>query len=151
MDRFAKVGLAAGAWMHDMLPADTLLTVGAAGAVPYASGLPTVDAFGLVDPVIARLEDPPLVDDRRARPGHQLIAPPEYIRSRDPDLVCHAGYRGPVPPSERDARAPFKSGYVWACIEPEPFADAWSEGGVLDPGVYCCRRPRERVVGPFGR
>jgi hypothetical protein len=119
--------------------------------VPYASGLPTIDAFGLVDPVIAKMDDPPLVDDRRARPGHQLVAPPDYIRSRDPDLVCHAGYRGAAPPSERDARAPFRSGYVWACVEPEPVADRWAEGGVLDPGVYCCRRPRERVVGPFGR
>ncbi|HET6583679.1 MAG TPA: hypothetical protein VFG69_09530, partial [Nannocystaceae bacterium] len=151
MDRFAKVGLAAGARMREMLPADTLVTVGAAGAVPYASGLPTIDAFGLVDPVIAHMSDPPLVDDRRARPGHQLVAPPDYIRSRDPDLVCHVGYRGAAPPSERDARAPFRSGWVWACIEPEPFPDRWAKGGVLDPGVYCCRRPRDRVVGPFGR
>jgi arabinofuranosyltransferase len=151
MDRFAKVGLAAGASLRAEVPADTLITVGAAGAVPYASGLPTIDGFGLVDPVIARQPDPVLVDDRRARPGHQLVAPPDYIRSRDPDLLCHAGYRGKAPPSERDARAPFKNGYAWACVEPEPFADPWAEGGVLDPGVYCCRRPRDRVVGPFGR
>ncbi len=151
MDRFAKVGLAAGAWMRAELPADTLVTVGAAGAVPYASGLPTIDAFGLVDPVIARQPDPVLVDDRRARPGHQLVAPPDYIRSRDPDLLCHAGHRGAQPPAERDARSPFRNGYVWACAEPEPFPDPWAEGGVLDPGVYCCRRPRDRVVGPFGR
>jgi len=151
MDRFAKVGLAAGAAMREQLPADTLITVGAAGAVPYASGLPTIDAFGLVDPVLAKLADPPLVDDKRARPGHQLVAPPDYIRSRDPDLLCHAGYRGATHPSERDARAPFRTGYVWACVEPESIPDRWSEGGVLDPGVYCCRRPRDRVVGPFGR
>jgi arabinofuranosyltransferase len=151
MDRFAKVGLAAGEWMREQLPEGTLITVGAAGAVPYASELPTIDGFGLVDPVIAKMEDPPLVDDRRARPGHQLVAPPDYIRSRDPDLVCHAGYRGAARPGERDARAPFRDGYVWACIEPESFVDRWSEGGVLDPGVYCCRRPRDRVVGPFGR
>jgi arabinofuranosyltransferase len=151
MDRFAKVGLAAGAWMRENLPPETLITVGAAGAVPYASQLPTIDAFGLVDPVIANAPEPSLVDDRRARPGHQLVAPADYIRSRDPDLVCHAGYRGAAPPSERDARPPFKAGYVWACVEPEPFADPLADGGELDPGVYCCRRPRDRIVGPFGR
>lgn len=150
MARFAEVGRAAGTWMKEQLPPDTLVTVGAAGAVPYASGLPTIDAFGLVDPVIARQPSPPLRDARNVRPGHQLFASPEYIRSRDPDLLCHVGHRGPTPPREADARAPFKQGYVWACVHPGPGTARAPGGGTFDPGVYCCRRPRDRVVGPFG-
>jgi arabinofuranosyltransferase len=150
MARFAEVGIAAGTWMRSELPPTTLITVGAAGAVPYASGLPTIDAFGLVDPVIARMPEPPLRDPRSARPGHQLFAPPEYIRSRDPDLLCHVGFRGNTPPRESDARPPFRTGYAWACVRPGPGSAREPGGGSFDPGVYCCRRPRDRVVGPFG-
>jgi len=106
--------------------------------------------FGLVDPVIARQADPPLRDARNARPGHQLFASPEYIRSRDPDLLCHVGHRGATPPREAEARAPFKLGYAWACVHPGPGSARAPGGGSFDPGVYCCRRPRDRVVGPFG-
>lgn len=143
MDRFARVGLAAGAALRERVPPGTLVSVGAAGAVPWASELPVVDAYGLVDPELARLPDPPLVPDRQARPGHQLYAPPAYIRRRDPDLLCHVGYRGPRRPAESQAAAPFRAGYVWACVHP-PATDA------IDPGFYCCRRPRDRIVGVFG-
>jgi len=141
MDTFAKAGLGAGAWMRENLPPETLITVGAAGAGPYASGLQVVDAYGLVDPHIARL--PKLVPDTRAkaRPGHQIWAPVSYIKKRDPDLLCHVGYRGARRPNRRHVHRSFRHGYAWACIEPEP--------GVRE-GYYCCRRPRDRVVGPFG-
>lgn len=151
MDRFARVGLAVGEWMHDHLPPDTLLSVGAAGAVPYGAGLPIVDAYGLVDPSLARLPGLRPHQGPGARPGHQIIAPHSYIAARDPDLLCHVGFRGDRPPSERRAHPAFREGYVWACIEPPPVPDPRAEGGLLDPGVYCCRRPRDRVVGPFGR
>ena len=141
MDRFAQTGLAAGAWMREHVPPQTLITVGAAGAVPYASGLQIVDAFGLVDPNIAHL--PGIKPDTRdkARPGHQIWAPVKYIKSRDPDLLCHVGYRGDRRPTRRHVHRSFLRGYTWACIEPEP--------GVREQ-FYCCRRPRDRVVGPFG-
>jgi arabinofuranosyltransferase len=150
MDRFARVGLAVGAWMREHLPAQTLISVGAAGAVPYASGLPVVDAFGLVDPHLARMPAVKPHTGPRARPGHQLFAPPSYIRDRDPDLLCHVGHRGPRRPSERHAHPAFSRGYAWACIEPDPIPDATEDSGWFEVGYYCCRRPRDRVVGPFG-
>lgn len=150
MDRFARVGLAVGEWMHQNLPPDTLLSVGAAGAVPYGSNLPIVDAYGLVDPDLSRLPGLRPHTGPGARPGHQLVAPPSYIAARDPDLLCHVGFRGEQRPSERRANPAFRQGYVWACIEPSPVPDPRAEAGWLDPGVYCCRRPRDRVVGPFG-
>ena len=151
MDRFARVGVAVGEWMHDNLPADTLISVGAAGAVPYGAGLPVVDAYGLVDPKLVHMPKLRPHQGPGARPGHQVIAPASYIKERDPDLVCHVGYRGPTRPGERRAHPAFRRGYVWACIEPPPVADPRAEGGMLDVGFYCCRRPRDRVVGPFGR
>lgn len=150
MHRFAEVGRAAGAWLHDHVPADTLISVGAAGSVPYASRLPTIDTYGLVDPVIASLDPPPLREATSVRPGHQLFAPVGYIRERDPDLLCHVGFRGAAPPRESDARAPFRSGFAWACVAPGPDTARDPDGVAFDPGVYCCRRPHRRVVGPFG-
>ena len=150
MHRFARVGVAVGGWMREHLPPDTLISVGAAGAVPYGSGLPIVDAFGLVDPHLARMPELRPQTGKRARPGHQLFAPPAYIRSRDPDLLCHVGHRGPNRPPERAAHPAFARGYRWACIELDPVPDSTAEGGWLDVGFYCCRRPADRVVGPFG-
>lgn len=139
MHRFAEVGRAAGTWLAANVPPDTMITVGAAGAVPYASGLPTIDAFGLVDPVIATIRPPPLREGAGVRPGHQLFAPPDYIRDRDPDLLCHVGHRGAKPPRESEARPPFRSGYVWKCATPGPDTAKDPDGVPFDPGVYCCR------------
>lgn len=148
MDRFAKVGLAAGQWMHANLPADTWITVGAAGAVPYGAKLPTIDAYGLIDPVIATMPEAGPYTGKGARPGHQLQAPRPYILSRDPDLLCHVGFRGARPPSERRKPRGYGRAYRWACIDLPEIEDR--HGEPLPPGVYCCRRPADRVVGPFG-
>lgn len=150
MDRFARVGWAVGRWMQANLPPDTLVTVGAAGAVPYGSQLPTLDAFGLVDPAIARMPDVKPRAGKGGRPGHQLYAPIEYIRQRDPDLLCHVGYRGSTRPTRRHVQRGFDRGYAWACIEPPPEPSPTVEGdGLLEVGFYCCRRPVDRAVGPF--
>jgi arabinofuranosyltransferase len=149
MDRFARVGRAVGEWMHDNLPPDTLISVGAAGAVPYGANLPVVDAFGLVDPHLVHHPKIRPYQGKGARPGHQIIAPTSYIEERDPDLLCHVGYRGPRRPSERRVHRAFSRGYRWACIEPPPVPDPRAEGGQLDVGFYCCRRPKDRTVGPF--
>jgi arabinofuranosyltransferase len=143
MDRFARFGWAAGRAMRDTLPPDTLVTVGAAGAVPYGSRLPTLDAFGLVDPWIARWPNLEPRTSKGARPGHQFWAPPAYLRERDPDLMCHVGWRGPVAPDRRHIRQSYRRGNTWACF------DLTGED-LPQPGYYCCLRGIHRVVGPFG-
>jgi arabinofuranosyltransferase len=151
MDRFARVGWAVGEWMREHLPPDTRLTVGAAGAVPYGSGLPTYDAYGLVDPDLARLPGLRPIVGKHARPGHQLYAPPGYIERYDPDLACHVGYRGATRPTARHVHPHWRRGYTWACMEPPPrTSPTLPDGERLDVGMYCCRRPIDRVVGPFG-
>lgn len=143
MDHFARVRLDVGAWMRENLPEGTWITVGAAGALPYASGLPAIDAYGLVDPALATLPGLTPRTGAGARPGHQLIAPTSYLRGRDPDLYCHAGVVAERrPPPAGAGRRGLGHDLVWACIE--------RTGGDGGRYFYCCLRRRDRVVGPFG-
>ena len=151
MDHFALERLHAGAWMREHLPPETLITVGAAGALPYASMLPTIDAYGLVDPAIAHLPGVKPIVGERARPGHQIGAPTSYLRERDPDLFCHVGFVGPRRPTPAQARRRgLGGGFVWACVEPAPVAHPREPEGIVGANYYCCLRPRARRVGPFG-
>jgi|GEM_PF-2110009 len=61
---------ALGAWLKDHLPAGTHLAVGPAGAVPYASGLPTFDLYGLNTRVQRQ---------GGVTPGHTLWGLPEAV------------------------------------------------------------------------
>ncbi len=61
---------ALGAWLKDHLPAGTRLAVGPAGAVPYASGLPTFDLYGLNTRVQRQ---------GGVTPGHTLWGLPEAV------------------------------------------------------------------------
>jgi len=47
------VHLAAGHWLGENFPPDSLLATSNAGAAPFASGLPTLDMLGLCDAHIA--------------------------------------------------------------------------------------------------
>jgi arabinofuranosyltransferase len=145
MDEFARVRVAAGNWMRENLPTDTLVSVGAAGAMPYASELPVFDVYGLVDPGVLDVAEP--ITGKRARPGHQLYAPASYVKRREPDLMCHNGRQADQKPSPGDARRAAGRKYVWACAEPGEVEDY---RGTIDAGVYCCLRHRDHVVGPFG-
>ena len=149
MDRFARVRVAAGERLRERVPPDTRVVVGAAGAMPWASRLPTWDSFGLVTPAVA--ESGRVLPARRARPGHQIQATAAQIEALDPDLLCHVGYHGPRRPPESAARAPYRRGYRWACVELGPVPDPREPGGTFDGGFYCCRRPADREVGAFGR
>ncbi len=147
MDRFARERVHVGRWLKEHVPKTTGISVGAAGALPYASGLRALDVYGLVDAWPQRIEVKP---QTQARPGHQLVAPMAVVLERDPELLCHVGYVGAKRPSQASAMARgFGRGYVWACAEPGPVADPREPGGVLDLGFYCCLRPRGRAVGPF--
>lgn len=61
---------------------DVIIAVGAAGAIPYYSELPSVDFIGLCDPVI-----PKIAERFTVVPGHRIIAPLEYIVERGVNLV----------------------------------------------------------------
>lgn len=147
MDRFARERVHVGRWLREHVPANTRISVGAAGALPYASRLPAFDVYGLVDAWPRQVEVRP---QTRARPGHQLQAPLAVVLAKEPRLLCHVGYVGAKRPSPASAQSRgFGRNYVWACVEPGPVADPREPDGVLDVGFYCCLRPRGFAVGPF--
>jgi arabinofuranosyltransferase len=143
MHRFAVVRLAAGRLLAERVPADTLITVGAAGALPYASQLPAFDSYGLVDPGVAAAAKPRA---QGARPGHQLQPSLGYMKSHNPDLMCHVGHAGErLPPPGLDRRMGAGRDWTgWACVETGPIPDARAQGGFIASHIYCCLRPRDR-------
>jgi arabinofuranosyltransferase len=77
-ERRATEGLFLRGLIDDgLLPADLVLCVGGAGALPYYTDWPTVDRRGINDATIARL---PLKE--RGVIGHEHDAPYEYLRER---------------------------------------------------------------------
>jgi arabinofuranosyltransferase len=72
----------AGRVFGEELPAGTWVATDAIGAFGYASGLPLVDVLGLVDREVARQ---PVA--RRLRPGHDKVAPVDYLERRGAALL----------------------------------------------------------------
>jgi len=85
LDAVANIGLEWGTRLRGlvddgMLPEDLVICVAAAGALPYVSGLKTIDFHGLNDVAIARM---PVGEGRIA---HEHTAPIEYLIERKVDL-----------------------------------------------------------------
>lgn len=70
---------------QELGPANPLISLHAVGAIPFYSGLRTVDQLGLTDPFVARHGLRP--DVSYARPGHQRHAPVEYLRRRGVNFI----------------------------------------------------------------
>ncbi len=71
---------------------DVKIAVTAAGAVPYYSGLPTLDMYGLNDPKISREQN--IISNR---PGHQKLAPVEYLRNQGVNLLIGEPFVAELP------------------------------------------------------
>jgi len=144
MREFAAIRVAAGRALAERLPASTVVTVGAAGAMPYAAGFTSYDAYGLVDPSVVATTEPRT--DKGARPGHQLHASLATMLAHQPDLLCHLGYAGERrPPRSLARRMGAPRGWTgWACVETGPIPDRHAEGGFLPSHYYCCLRPGDR-------
>jgi hypothetical protein len=84
METMTRGWLAAGNWMRDALPANSLVAVDAAGIIPYVTGFETIDMYGLTDRHIAHLPWPTLGEGPAA---HEKFDP-LYILRRNPDYVC---------------------------------------------------------------
>ncbi|MCK5798339.1 MAG: hypothetical protein KAI47_14200, partial [Deltaproteobacteria bacterium] len=138
--KFASDRIKVGRWLRRHVPKDTVLSVGGAGAIVYASRLKAIDSYGLNDAWIAH--HGPRNGDR---PGHSKSAPQSYILGKKPDLMCHRahhqdwGYR-PAAPEASYWRG---QGYGWVCIDPPD----------LHPRNYCClkRLARDLSVWPAER
>jgi arabinofuranosyltransferase len=75
-----------GKWLHDTVPVDTFIAVDAAGQIPYYSGLPTLDMFGVNDVHTGHLK---VENMGQGVPGHEKFDF-DYIMWRRPDLIIAA-------------------------------------------------------------
>ena len=66
-----------GTWLTEKYPAETVISVSDAGAIPFYSGMTTIDMWGLNDRTIAHM------------PGEYGMkdAMPDYVFGRDPDVI----------------------------------------------------------------
>ncbi len=72
-----KGHIALGRWLHEKYPADSVLAIGDAGAVPFFSRLTTIDLWGLNDAAIARL--PGEYGQKQAMAGQVLERKPDVV------------------------------------------------------------------------
>jgi hypothetical protein len=129
LKKYADERVAVGKWFGKHARPDDLMTVGGAGVIPYYSGIPAYDVFGLVDETIAH--DPSMTHD--SRPGHQKWGSDEYMLSRKPTLITHRYCLGAPCELEQWFRPP---GFEWVRIP--------------DIGVYYSFLKRtDRAFGPF--
>jgi hypothetical protein len=106
LKKYAEDRIPIGQWFAKNAHPDDLMTVGGAGVIPYYSGIPAYDVFGLVDAHIAH--DPHM--SASDRPGHQKWGSDQYMLSRNPTLITHR-YCLPSPCAEEQAWIP--PGYRW--------------------------------------
>ena len=79
---YAERWTAMGKWIRDHAEPGDTMAAGAAGAMPYWAGIPSLDLFGLCDEYVAHHGD--VVG---TRPGHQRFAPIDYILKRRPTFL----------------------------------------------------------------
>ncbi len=80
VDTWTRVGL----WLKSHVPADTTIAAITMGAIPYRSGLKTLDLVGLTDRTIARKGN----IKAEAATGHQKYLS-EYVLRSGPQIIVH--------------------------------------------------------------
>lgn len=73
-------------WINKYKHPGDSLAVHAAGHIPYFTGLPTLDLYGLNDKFVARL---PILE--RGIPGHEKRAPTLYVKMMQPTFIIEEG------------------------------------------------------------
>jgi hypothetical protein len=93
MSRYLEGNIKLGRHLAATRSPDTVIAVAAAGAIPFYSGLPTIDMYGLNDAHIARIPFP------AGQRGRMMKWDNAYVVSRSPDLVVlNHGYQWPSKP-----------------------------------------------------
>lgn len=76
-----------GLWLKTHTPPDTLIATAVAGAIPFYSERPTIDALGLTNEYIAHR---PAETLGQGRAGHEKTDP-DYILKRNPHIITFRG------------------------------------------------------------
>jgi len=116
IDRVSEVGRKVGVWLRKHIPPSTVIALNPVGAIPYYSGLKTIDMLGLTDEYIAHHAK--RVESEYA--GHE-IGDGQYVLSRKPDIIVLDGPWGDITPLfkgdyEIIENAQFKTNYVFRNI-----------------------------------
>lgn len=82
-DNIAKIGRTVGEYMGSHFLPDTRIATNTAGSIPYYSGLPSIDMYGLNDAVISRTK----VKNIGTRPAGHEKANGQYVLSLKPDII----------------------------------------------------------------
>lgn len=132
---FAREEAVIGRWFGTHARREDLLTVGGAGALVYYADTRAIDIFGLTDAYIARH-----VPAKHHYPGHQRVAPLDYLLSRRPDFIVHFRRLGPAPyVPGADERAYWRAlGFHWVAVQ------------LPDGNHFSFLKRRERTIGPLG-
>jgi hypothetical protein len=112
---------AMGRWLRDNLPDDTTIAVIPAGAIPYESGLTTIDMLGINDEHIAH-RDLPLGSFGA---GHEKYDT-EYVLDRQPDIIILADALDDAP-RPRERYGELTSGLILARIDMLRTPRLWEE------------------------
>lgn len=126
------VHLAAGKWLGENYPPQTWLATANAGAIPYASNLPTVDMLGLCDRHIAHRK---VAEMGKGFAGHEK-GDGAYILARRPQIILFQLTRfsdGPVAPQQ--VLQPLWLSERELVASPQ-FAAAYAPRSVRLPGFY---------------
>jgi arabinofuranosyltransferase len=83
-----------GLWARTALAPDCRIGITPAGAIPFLSGLPTLDMLGLTDFETAHFG----TTDPREGPGHQRSNIPSILNRR-PEVILGEAYLYPTPPA----------------------------------------------------
>lgn len=96
MDPAAFYGSVVGEHLARTEKPGTLIALSGAGAIPYLNPqLRFIDMLGLIDPVIARRRDVPMILPWQFKPGHAK-GDGAYVLSRKPDLIILGPPEGTV-------------------------------------------------------
>ncbi|MFQ6554040.1 ArnT family glycosyltransferase [Aestuariibius insulae] len=95
-DRVVSDARAIGAYIEKNWAPGQIIALHTAGAIPfYADKHTYIDLLGLIDPVIAKREEFPIVTLAQIVPGHSKGSG-KYVLSRDPDIIIAGLVRGGV-------------------------------------------------------
>ena len=97
-----------GDWLAVEFPSTALLAIHSAGAIPYYSGLPTVDMWGLTDARIARVRPEHMGE---GIPGHEKTDP-RYVFQRHPALYLPEDRVFTLRPWELEVEAGFPDDFL---------------------------------------
>ncbi len=92
-----EFGRAAGLFLKQNAPPESLLAINTAGIIPYYSKLKTVDMLGLTDKYIARSD----VENFGAGPAGHEKGDGLYILGKEPDLIVMGNFEGSKTPIYR--------------------------------------------------